>query len=198
MFLPALAPPCPDSDLSTSNARAIVSAAPLHLIFNTNCVPRLFFVHLADVLSKKPDCEVINKYPQKYYNNKVCFRYGPPERKHDNFVMIETKNSVCIQIHRTGLRLDDSFMFITSCRKLLEIFQESCDEAKKIIPTISVKFALECHGKECPKNNHFIVIAIDNLKLDCNCQENLEAVLTVDQELWRVIIEKVMILKVHL
>ena len=153
-FVPSMLPHLLKVDDPQSISTAINSAIPLHLVFNTNYLPPGFFTQLAAVMSKHPKCYLpVN---EKIYRNQIQFLFGSPGQQLDRLFITEEMLSVRVDVQRINSREYNRPFFISSCRDILEILQDSSSDIKKWLAGINIDFALKCEG--CPQNDHFVIL----------------------------------------
>ena len=152
-FVPSMLPHLLKVDDPQSISTAIKFAIPFHLVFNTNYLPPGFFTQLAAVMSKHPKCYLpVN---EKIYRNQIQFLFGSPGQQLDRLFITEEKLSVRVDVQRINSR-ECNCPFISSCRDILEILQDSSSDIKKWLPGINIDFALKCEG--CPQSDHFVIL----------------------------------------
>ena len=153
-FVPSMLPHLLKVDDPQSISTAIKFAIPFHLVFNTNYLPPGFFTQLAAVMSKHPKCYLpVN---EKIYRNQIQFLFGSPGQQQDRLFITEEKFSVRVDVQRINSREYNCPFFISSCRDILEILQDSSSDIKKWLPGTNIDFALKCEG--CPQNDHFVIL----------------------------------------
>ena len=136
---------------------AVLTAAPLYLVFNTNSVPPGYFDRLVNVL-RNGDHVLKMCIPEKG-SNKASFYYEVDESEIDHVTVFGAHSSIHIDMRRMAHCAYNSSWanFPSTCQALLKLLCEAIFEVKQWFPDVKVQPAFQCRCSN--KELHFITIS---------------------------------------
>ena len=165
---------------------AILTAAPLHLVFSTNSVPPGYFSRLVDVLSSKKD-NVWKMFTPEMGSDRVTFQYQVDKNygKIDHFTLFEAHCSIHIDMRRKAHCPYNSSRanFPSTCQALLKLLHGAIHEVKQWFPDIEVQPAFQCR---CSNTRpHFAPISLEHLSTTALICEFLQMLPpNAEEQLW--------------
>ena len=177
----------PNKRVVTTDKNCDFSAEPLFLTFSTNYVPPGFFTRFIAVLSQNSMFHII--FTESMSCNQFEFLYGTEHHTNDKISITENIDNVKICITRLSPSSKTSentciSNFKQCCKRLIEIFMSSSEEALKWLPDIQMKISLQCH--ECLiKDQHYANLPLFQKSISViQCQKGQPFYSTKEQEFW--------------
>ena len=183
-FMPGVLP------ISTKEVKpdvhAILTAAPLHLVFSTKYVPPGYFARLVTVLSSKND-NIWMVFTPEMVSNMISFQYEVDEKngRMDSFTVFGAASSIRIDIRRMVHCAYNSSRanFPCTCQALLKLLYGAIHEVQQWFPSVKVEPAFQCVCSH--KELHFVTISLtheSSTVLICEYQQVHPP--SADEQLW--------------
>ena len=168
------------------DVHAVLTAAPLHLVFSTKYVPPGYFVRLVTVLSSKND-NIWMMFTDEMVSNMIVFQYQVDKSygRMDSFTLFGAASSIRIDMNRKAHCAYNSNWanFPCTCQALLKLLYGAIHEVQQWFPSVKVEPAFQC--KCSPKEPHFVTISLtheSSTVLPCEYQQVLSP--SADEQLW--------------
>ena len=168
------------------DVHAVLTAAPLHLVFSTKYVPPGYFVRLVTVLSSKND-NIWMMFTGEMVSNMILFQYQVDQMngRIDSFTVFGAPSSIRIDISRKAHCAYNSNWanFPCTCQALLKLLYGAIHEVQQWFPSVKVEPAFQC--KCSHKEPHFVTISLthgSSTVLPCDYQQVLPP--SADEQLW--------------